>query len=148
MTTIAIANIFNVDAAAALFDQYRVFYGKPSDPDGARRFLSERMVHQQSVILLAQDDAGAYVGFAQLYPIFSSVSMRKKFLLNDLFVAPQARGAGVGRALLDEAKRVATAYGAFALTLSTAVDNERAQQLYKSNGWELDDGYLTFECSL
>lgn len=145
---IEIANIFDVNAAAVLFNAYRVFYGKSPDLEAARRFLSERLIHQQSVILLARDQAGAYVGFAQLYPIYSSVSMRKKFLLNDLFVMPEARGTGRGKALLDKAKQVAREYGALALTLSTALDNESAQQLYRSNGWELDKDYLTFEFSL
>ena len=145
---IEVANIFNVNEVAVLFDQYRVFYGKQSDVDAAKRFLSERLVHQQSVILLARNEAGACVGFSQLYPTFSSVSMRKKFILNDLFVAPQARGASVGTALLDKAKLVAREYGALALTLSTAVDNATAQRLYKSNGWEQETDYLTFDFSL
>jgi len=145
---IDIATIFNVSEAAVLFDQYRVFYGKPSDLDAARRFLSERMIHQQSVILLASNEAGACVGFAQLYPTFSSVSMRKKFILNDLFVVPQARGAGVGGALLDKAKLVARECGALALTLSTAVDNTTAQCLYAANGWEQDKDFLSFDFSL
>ena len=145
---VSIADIFDLDTAAGLFNQYRVFYGKPSDPEGARRFLSERLIHQQSVVLLARDDAGAAVGFVQLYPTYSSVSMRKKFILNDLFVEPAARKSGVGAALLEEAKRVAEQYGALALTLSTAVDNQAAQHLYKSNGWELDANYLNFDFSL
>lgn len=145
---IEIAGIFDVNDAAVLFNQYRVFYGKPSDPEAAQRFLSERMVHQQSLILLARDEAGAARGFTQLYPIYSSVSMRKKFILNDLFVAPEARGKGVGKALLNKAKLVAKEFGALGLTLSTAVSNESAQQLYKSNGWELDKDYLTFECAV
>lgn len=148
MMKVAIADIFDLDTAAGLFDQYRVFYGKPSDPEGARRFLAERLIHQQSVVLLARDGAGAAVGFVQLYPTYSSVSMRKKFILNDLFVEPAARKSGVGAALLEEAKRVAEQYGALALTLSTAVDNLAAQHLYKSNGWELDANYLTFDFSL
>ena len=145
---IEIADIFDLDAVAGLFDQYRVFYGKPSDRDGAKRFLSERLVHQQSVLLLARDDSNLSLGFAQLYPTYSSVSMRKKFVLNDLFVAPAARKSGVGAALLEEAKRVAAQYGALALTLSTAVDNQAAQHLYKSNGWELDTEFLNFDFSL
>ena len=60
----------------------------------------------------------------------------------------QARGAGLGAALLDKAKLVAKEYGAIGLTLSTAVGNETAQQLYKSNGWELDGDYLNFDFSL
>jgi GNAT superfamily N-acetyltransferase len=145
---IEIANIFNVHEAAALFDQYRVFYGKQSDLEAAQRFLSERLVHQQSVILLARDEFGASVGFTQLYPTYSSVSMRKKFILNDLFVSPQGRGKGVGAALLEQAKLVAREYGAVALALSTAVTNESAQQLYKSNGWELETDFLSFNFSL
>jgi len=145
---IEIADIFDLDAVAGLFDQYRVFYGKQPDFDGAKRFLSERFVHQQSVILLARDDSKRCVGFAQLYPTYSSVSMRKKFVLNDLFVAPAARKTGVGAALLEEAKRVAAQYGALALTLSTAVDNQAAQHLYKSNGWKLDTEFVNFDFSL
>ena len=145
---VAIADIFDLDIAAGLFDQYRVFYGKASDPEGARRFLSERLIHQQSVVLLARDDAGAAVGFVQLYPTYSSVSMRKKFILNDLFVEPAARKSGVAAALLEEARRVAAQCGALALTLSTAVDNHAARHLYESNGWELDADYLNFEFSL
>jgi len=145
---IEIADIRDVDVAAGLFDQYRVFYGKASDPEGAKHFLSERLIQQQSVVLLARDDSGAAVGFVQLYPTYSSVSMGKKLILNDLFVAPSARRSGVGAALLEEAKRVAKRCGALALTLSTAVDNRTAQHLYKSNGWELDADYLNFDYSL
>jgi GNAT superfamily N-acetyltransferase len=145
---IEIANIFDLDEAAVLFDQYRVFYGKPSDQEAAKRFLCERLVNQQSLILLARSDSNQAVGFVQLYPTYSSVSMRKKFILNDLFVAATARNAGVGAALLNHAKLVAKACGALALTLSTAVDNHDAQHLYKSNGWVLDNDFLTFEFSL
>jgi len=142
------ADIFDLDAVAALFDQYRVFYGKSSDPEAAKRFLAERLINQQSIILLAQDEAGTTLGFTQLYPTFSSVSMRKKYILNDLFVAPSARKLGVGAALLDQAKAAAGASGAVALTLSTAQDNQTAQSLYKANGWELDQDYLNFDFSL
>ena len=100
------------------------------------------------MILLARDESAASVGFAQLYPTYSSVSMRKKFILNDLFVSPQARGKGVGAALLDHAKLVAKEYGAVGLALSTAVTNESAQHLYKSNGWELETDFLSFNFSL
>lgn len=148
MMQVQIADILALEEVVPLFDQYRVFYGKTSDLEAARRFLSERMINQQSVILLARDAAGKAVGFSQLYPIFSSLSMRKKFILNDLFVLPEARKTGVGAALLDQAKLVARACGAVGLTLSTAVDNHTAQQLYRSNGWEQDKDFISFEFSL
>lgn len=145
---VQIADIFALKEVAFLFDQYRVFYGKTSDLEAAYCFLSERMINQQSMILLARDAAGKAVGFSQLYPTFSSVSMRKKFILNDLFVLPEARKTGVGAALLDQAKLVAREFGAGALTLSTAVDNQAAQQLYQSNGWKHDKDFLAFGFSL
>lgn len=141
-------DIFGLDTVAPLFDQYRVFYGQPCDLDAAKRFLHERLINQQSIILLAQDEAGAALGFTQLYPTFSSVSMRKKYILNDLFVAPQARQMGAGAALLEQAKAVALAAGAVALTLSTAVSNHTAQSLYRANGWQLDKEFLNFDFSL
>lgn len=142
------ADIFDIATVAVLFDQYRVFYGKQSDVAAARNFLSERLINQQSIILLAQDEAGMALGFAQLYPSFSSVSMRKKYILNDLFVLEQARQSGVGAALLDHAKTLARAAGAVALTLSTAKTNHAAQKLYRQNGWELDQDYLNFDYAL
>lgn len=145
MITIETATIFDVETVAPLFDQYRVFYRAESDPDGARRFLFERLVNQQSTVLMAWNANGVLVGFAQLYPFFSSVSMRKKYILNDLFVIPAARKCGAGKALLEGAKAFAIASGAIAMTLSTAIDNAHAQALYHANGWKLEKDTLNFD---
>jgi len=49
------------------------------------------------VVFLALDgDAGRATGFTQLYPLFSSVAARRKWLLNDLLVAPELRLKGYG----------------------------------------------------
>lgn len=141
-------DVFDLDAVAPLFDQYRIFYGQSGNLEASKQFLYERLVNQQSIILLALDDAGSALGFTQLYPFFSSVSMRKKYILNDLFVAPDARKMGVGAALMDRAKALALAAGAVSLTLSTAVSNHTAQSLYRANGWQQDHEYLNFDFSL
>src|SRR5689334_3098393 len=96
------ATIADLDALAPLVDGYRQFYKQPSDPDAARRFLADRFHHRQSVIFLAAVD-GKAAGFTQLYPSFSSISMARTFILNDLFVTPEARGLGVGKGLLKAA---------------------------------------------
>ncbi|MEA2373951.1 MAG: hypothetical protein QOD53_414 [Thermoleophilaceae bacterium] len=57
-------------------------------------------------------------------------------LLNDLFVTPQARGSGAGRALIDHAAGVARQRGSSKLTWSTALDNRVAQGLYERTGAE------------
>ena len=139
------ATIADLDALVPLFDAYRRFYGRESDPAGARAFLRDRFVHQQSVIFLARADDGAAVGFTQLYPSFSSTAMARIFVLNDLFVAPGARRRRVATLLLDAAADHAAATGAVRLTLSTAVDNAAAQSLYRANGWERDEQFLVFQ---
>ncbi|MGE5722366.1 MAG: N-acetyltransferase family protein [Sphingomonadales bacterium] len=138
------ATIDDVDRLAPLFDGYRIFYGQASDRDLARRFLHERFVNQQSIVFVAER-GGAAVGFTQLYPSFSSVRPAKIFVLNDLFVDPSCRKCGAGAALLEAARRYAAAAGAASLTLRTAVDNARAQALYRSLGWQQNDRFLAFD---
>lgn len=133
----------DLDALAGLFDGYRQFYGQATDVAAARAFLDARMQRQESVILLASR-AGQAIGFCQLYPIFSSVSMRRAWLLNDLYVHPQARGAGAGEALLEAAAAHARAAGAAWLMLQTAHDNLPAQRLYARTGWQRDAHFHTY----
>lgn len=129
----------DVPAVAPLFDAYRVFYGKHPDPELASKFLRERLEKTESVVFLALDgEAGRATGFTQLYPLFSSVAARRRWLLNDLFVAPEARVHGVGRALLEAARRFAVETGAGGLELATAPDNFAAQRLYEATGWKRD----------
>lgn len=136
--TVRQATIHDVDLVVPLFDAYRQFYGKPSDLELARRFLLERFQHHESVILLAVDDEGRGVGFTQLYPLFSSVRAARTYLLNDLFVAADARRSGVAAALIHEAEDFARAAGAVGMSLTTAHTNKAAQRLYESLGWKRD----------
>ncbi|HSE12343.1 MAG TPA: GNAT family N-acetyltransferase [Rudaea sp.] len=142
--TIRHATIHDLDTIVPLFDAYRCFYGRPSDPALARAFLTERFQHHESIILLAIDEGGAAVGFTQLYPVFSSVSCTRKYLLNDLFVGPAARRTGAGRRLIEAASAFARAQGAASLSLSTGVDNATAQRLYESLGWTRDKSFYEY----
>jgi GNAT superfamily N-acetyltransferase len=137
------ATLDDLDALVPLFDGYRQFYRRPSDLAEARVFLADRLKRSESVTFLAVVD-GAVVGFTQLYPLFSSVSMQRLWLLNDLFVAADARGSGAGRALLERAERWARETGAKGLTLSTELTNETAQRLYEAAGWTKDEEFLHY----
>lgn len=120
-----------------LFDSYRVFYKQASNPEEARKFLRERFQNKDSVIFIAMDQEGKGLGFVQLYPSFSSVSMQPTYILNDLYVASEARKKGIGEALMERAKEFAIAQNSKGLTLETAIDNP-AQKLYKRLGWKQD----------
>lgn len=128
-----------LDAVAALFDAYRVFYTQPSDPVAARTFIECRMNDGDSVIFLALDSGdNRPLGFAQLYPSHSSVAMRRLWILNDLYVDEAGRRRGVGKALIERARQHAGETGAKGLVLETAIDNVPAQKLYEQNGWVRD----------
>ncbi|TQM06963.1 acetyltransferase (GNAT) family protein [Pseudoxanthomonas sp. 3HH-4] len=146
-TVVRRTGLTHLDVVARLFDQYRGFYGQPSDPALARDFIRERMERDESVILLAWVDDAA-VGFTQLYPAFSSVSASRVWILNDLLVLPEARRKGVARALLSAAADFARADGALRLELETDPDNATAHALYRAMGWVPYDGTLRFRLPL
>lgn len=126
-----------LDALSQLFDAYRQFYGQPSDLARARQWLRERLRFGESVVLVARRGV-ALIGFAQLYPMFSSVRTARTWILNDLYVDAGARRSGVGHALLEAAAAFARADGAAGIALETAQDNAAARALYRAAGWQED----------
>jgi GNAT superfamily N-acetyltransferase len=142
------ATIFDLDALVPLFDGYRVFYRKPSDPELARQFLRDRFENNESIIFIALRPDGSAVGFTQLYPSFSSASAARIFILNDLFVSPEARRMRMGAMLLSAAARFGKEVGAVRLTLSTEVTNVTAQALYENEGWVRQEDFYAYNLAL
>jgi ribosomal protein S18 acetylase RimI-like enzyme len=139
---VRLADAGDVPRIAPLFDAYRQFYRQPSDPERALRFLRERVERKESIVFVAERDRAAEpLGFAQVYPEFSSVRCARAWILNDLFVAPAARRLGVARILMrrvaDEARRAGAAY----VELATETNNANARALYESEGYERESGY-------
>ena len=135
--TITRAGPADLDALATLFDTYRQFYGQPSDVERGRKWLRERLRFGESMVLLARR-GNALVGFAQLYPMFSSVRTAKTWILNDLYVDASARRKGIARQLLQAAADFAKTDGATGIALETASDNVAARALYRAAGWRED----------
>lgn len=145
--TVRQALLPDLDLLAPLFDGYRQFYGRESNVQAARDFLLARFCHNESILFIAMDGDDP-VGFTQLYPSFSSVSLARTFILNDLFVNRQGRRKGVASRLLAAAATFAGDLGAIRLTLSTAVTNEAAQACYASAGWKRDDNFLVYHAAI
>lgn len=137
-----------------LFRQYLRFYDQEVPDAEARAYLTARRSAHDSVLLVAalgpeeaetapQDTvaAGDLIGFAQSYPSWSSVSLGRSWVLNDLFVALAARGTGAGRALVQEMCRLAKGAGAVRVSVATAWDNVAAQELYESEGFLRDQHF-------
>jgi ribosomal protein S18 acetylase RimI-like enzyme len=141
------AEFADLERVLPLFDAYRRFYRLESDVERAREFLRARIQQNQSVIFLALDGDSA-VGFTQLYPSFSSGAMAPVFVLNDLFVSPEARRHGVGTALLDAAADHGRRSGAVRLVLSTELTNTVAQSVYERAGWRRDTVFCSYQLTL
>ena len=130
------ATSVDIDDLTLLFDAYRQFYGQAPAPMAAAAFIAERLAKSESVIFLARGETGEAIGFAQLYPAFSSVAMKRMWYLNDLFVAASARQQGVARALLKQVATFARETDALTVKLATAISNLPAKALYESEGYQ------------
>ncbi|HET7813482.1 MAG TPA: GNAT family N-acetyltransferase [Candidatus Baltobacteraceae bacterium] len=130
-----------------LFSAYRSFYRLAPDPQRALLYLSERLEHGESVLFLARSERRA-VGFTQLYPSFSSLGMRAAWILNDLFVVPEARQMGIARMLVARAEGFAQESGAGSIWLQTGIENLAAQHLYESAGYERDVAFYRYDKAL
>lgn len=138
------AQLTDLNELAILFNQYRTFYNQADDLPLARDFVEQRIKNKESVILFAKDNEGHYLGFTQLYPSFSSVSAKKTWILNDLFVEENSRGLGIGTQLLNVAATFATKTNSDGITLQTAITNTKAQKLYESLGYKQDTEYYCY----
>lgn len=137
------ATINDLDSLTELFDFYRLFYKQASDLKGAREFLEERLTKNESVIFIAYED-GKPVGFTQLFPSFSSVSMQKSLVLNDLYVKETARRKGVAKELINKAIALAKETKAKGILLETGKENVNAQKLYETIGFTKDSNYYYY----
>lgn len=135
---IFLASVEHLEALSVLFDQYRVFYQQTSNLDAARIFLRKRFDNCDSIIFAASE-GDEIIGFTQLYPSFSSVSLKRVWILNDLFVAFSHRRKGVARLLMAAAKQYAMDTEAIRIILATQQSNHAAQVLYESLGYEKDE---------
>ncbi len=141
----------HLSLVAPLFDQYRQFYGQPADRDGARQFIAGRLDRGDSAIFLAIEGTGgreAGLGLVQMYPLYSSIAMKPSWLLNDLFVATEARRHGIGRTLMERARQHAMETRACEIVLSTGVSNSSAQALYESLGYKRDAEFYQYVLTL
>ncbi len=84
--------------------------------------------------LLARDDESRAVGFATVFWCWSTTSAERIGVMNDLYVAPEARGTGTVEALIEACRELCRDRGAAKLAWQTAPDNERAQRVYDRVG--------------
>ncbi len=137
-------------ALLPLIADYQRFYGvEQPDDDHNRQFFRRFLADGGAGMLLIarDDDTKQIAGHACLYWSQSSISARDVVLMNDLYVKPEHRGTGAGRALIDAAAQVARDRGAAHLEWQTAPDNVTAQRLYDQTGATAST-WLTYELAV
>jgi ribosomal protein S18 acetylase RimI-like enzyme len=137
------ATLNDLNSLSELFDLYRIFYQQKSDLSGAREFIKERLNNEESVVFIAFDENNP-IGFVQLYPSFSSVSMKRTWVLNDLYVSESVRGKGFGEKLIKKSITFAKDTGAKGILLETNIENVTAQRLYERIGFTKETNHFYF----
>lgn len=135
---ISILDQSSLDDLARLFDEYRQFYGQDEDRDACFSYLRERM-EKNEIIAFGVRSENRLVGFANIYPTFSSISMRPVWTLNDLYVSSDMRQQGIANKIMHAVKQEAEKNNVAHLQLETASDNNIAQRCYEQFGWQKNE---------
>ncbi|MDB6050563.1 MAG: family acetyltransferase [Pseudomonas sp.] len=140
------ATLDHLDLLTPLFVKYREFYGELSYPESSKAFLEKRLRRKESVVYLAlpDDDDKKLLGFCQLYPSYSSLSLKRVWILNDIYVAEDARRQLVADHLLKVAKKMAKDTQAVRMRVLTSSNNEVARKTYESIGFKVDTQFINY----
>jgi GNAT superfamily N-acetyltransferase len=129
-----------------LLRAYCDFY-QVAPSDRALLELSQALLadpEREGLQLLARDDTGRAVGFATLFWTWQTLAAARVAVMNDLFVAAEARGSGVADGLIAACLERCREYGATRLLWQTARDNGRAQAVYERIGATREDRWLDY----
>lgn len=141
------ATLKDLDQLTSLFDQYVVFYKRPSNYEKHKAYLKERIENNEAIIYLAFGDEKPEkaIGFTLVYVTFSSLALNKILILNDLFVDSTIRKKGTGEQLILKTVELAKELGSNLIRLRTAKNNTIAQGLYHKMGFVRDEHLYTYD---
>ncbi|MFV8464883.1 GNAT family N-acetyltransferase [Flavobacterium sp. LB1P62] len=144
------ATLQDLDQLTLLFDQYLVFYKKPSDYEKHKSYLKERLENNEAIIFLAfdEDNIEKAIGFTLIYVTFSSLALNKILILNDLFVDSTIRKKGIGEQLILKTIDLAKELGSDLIRLRTAKNNITAQGLYHKMGFIRDEHLYSYDLAV
>lgn len=144
------ATLKDLDQLTTLFDQYVVFYKKPSNYEKHKAYLKERIENNEATVFMAFDDENPEkaIGFTLVYVTFSSLALNKILILNDLFVDSTIRKKGTGEQLILQTVALAKELGSNLIRLRTAKNNTIAQGLYHKMGFVRDEHLYTYDLTV
>jgi ribosomal protein S18 acetylase RimI-like enzyme len=133
----------DLESLLPLVAAYREFYEQHADTVRERALIAQHLNTGTSTIFIARRD-GKAAGFVQLFQTYSTVWLGPSLILEDLFVDPSARGAGIATKLLERALAHSRETGAVGMFLETALDNLSAQGVYERAGWTREGRFYKY----
>jgi ribosomal protein S18 acetylase RimI-like enzyme len=150
MTAISTVGEADLPELLPLMRGYCDFYAV--DPsDDALLAMSRALIAdpaREGFQLIARDDSGRAIGFATVFWTWATSSASRIGVMNDLYVAPDARGSGAADELIAECAHLVRERGGKELDWQTAKDNHRAQKVYDRVGGKRDDRWLSYSIEL
>ena len=137
----------NIKDVGILFDLYRQFYKYNPELKKSTKYIKERISQKDSMIFVCYHENEA-CGFVQLYETYDSLNINKKLILYDLYVKEIYRKKGIGKKLMNTAKKFAIKKKIKIIELSTAISNKKAQLLYESLEYKRDKEYYNYYLEL
>lgn len=134
------ATIEDLPKLVPIFDSYREYFKHPKDPSKVESFLYEKFEHLESVIFVAEQEREV-IGFAQLYPIFSSLSLQRVWLLNDFYISEKYRNRGIGKQLFAKVKEFTLLTKSKGIELSVEHSNKEAWHFWERQGFRIDNEF-------
>ena len=102
----------------------------------------EQMAQPDTIVFVARNVDGAAVGMGALRRHAGAVGEVKR-----MFVAPQARGCGLGGAILSQIEQRARAEGLTRLVLETGANFDAARRVYERGGFVTREAVLDYPAS-
>lgn len=135
MSAVTVRRAVDADRVVLALSDMQAHYRSPDPPGGASemaRLLTREGEHLPFALLAERD--GVVLGFATLTPVLYGGAYQWLLFLKDLYVTGQARGPGIGRALLVAMARIAIEQNYCRIDWTTDASNEGAQRLYDRLG--------------
>lgn len=127
-----------IDEFVDVVDEYREFCGFERDKFKTTEFFQRVSDNHEAVTFLAISDKNEVMGFVNLYPSYSTLALKRIWILNDLGVSSKFRRLGVANVLIDKVLEYARSTNAIRVELKTGADNFNAQKLYSKLGFKID----------
>lgn len=129
---------------ATVVDEYREFCGFKESHTETKIFFQKLLIENNAATFIAVNADDKVMGFINLYPSYSTLSLKKIWILNDLGVSSNFRRLGVANALINQVIEFAKSSGAIRIELKTQKINLNAQKLYSEIGFEIDQNNIYY----